>query len=572
MTVKQEKYRPGFTLAKVGLWLGPLLAGLVLLFFSPTMEMSSGAGATQSAGPMAAIVVLMAVWWISEAAPLAVTSLLPLVLFPLAGIMTGKTVAPLYFNSVIFLLIGGFLIAQSMERHGLHKRIALFIITRFGTNPRLLILGFMLACAFLSMWISNTATAVMMLPIALSLLIKVEERGDKADVRKLTLALLISIAYSCSVGGMGTLIGTPPNLALSVIFHKLFPAAPEIDFARWFFMGLPLVLTMLLIIWVLLTFIMFPLKTKLPLDKSLLKDELQKLGPITREERIILCVFILTALLWIFRRDLTLGTFVLPGWAGLTPVASYIDDGTVAIFMALLLFIIPLPRRPEEVQEQGENRNTRGGSEYRFILNRDAFARLPWSIILLFGGGFALAQGFMTSGLALYLSGAFTAFAGLSQFMLVLIICLGLSFATELTSNTASANLALPVIGTVAVGMGIHPLLLMIPATLATSMAFMMPVATPPNAIIFGSEKLRILDMVKTGLPLNLLGVLLLSLFTFLVIAPVFDIDTTKAPTWAGAASSSPDVGGQAPAASEQTPAASEQTPAASESKNSQGP
>ncbi len=462
-----------------------------------------GFGGDQSDQRMlASVAVLMAVWWITECIPLAATSLIPLVLFPFLGILSGKQTAASYINSTIFLFMGGFIIALAMEKWELHKRIALNLISLFGKNPSQIILGFMIASAFISMWISNTATAVMLLPIGLAIIYKMEEQFGKNDTKKFTISLLLGIAYACSVGGVGTLIGTPPNLVFQRIFSIQFPDKPEIVFSEWMFFAIPLSITMLIIIWFLLTKVFFRVGSEIKLQKDLIKSEKIKLGKMSYEEKVVLTVFLITAFLWIFRNDLEAGIISLPGWSSLLPTRDLIDDGTIAVMMGLLLFIIPAKNK------------TKGSSA---ILGNKIIRKIPWEIILLFGGGFALAEGFVATGLSETIGAQFAGLKGTDTYLIILIICLTITFLTELTSNTATAQIILPILAALSIEIDLDPYLLMIPATISASMAFMMPVATPPNAIIFGSERIKVKEMARSGILINIIGAFLISSYVYLI-------------------------------------------------------
>lgn len=495
---------------KSGLLLGPILF-ILLLTFNP-------AGENQMAGRMSAIAALMAIWWITEAVPLAATSLIPLVLYPLFGIMNGKNTAPVYINSTIFLFIGGFIIAIAMEKWRLHKRIALWIIGVIGGSPATIILGFMISAAFLSMWISNTATAIMMVPIGLAVISQMEENFGQKDSGNFTTAIMLGIAYSCSMGGISTLVGTPPNLSFARIFEITFPEAEPVSFGQWFIMAIPLSIIMILIIWFLLTRIFFRLPGHLKTDREFIYREYKDLGNMSFEEKAVMSVFSSAAVLWVFRKKIILGSFFIPGWSGLLPYPDMIDDGTVAMFMAIILFLIPA--------KNGSGKNDT-------IIDINVFKAIPWHIVLLFGGGFALARGFQVTGLSELIGSGFTGFAGTPPYAMVGIICSSITFLTELTSNTATTEMILPVLASVAVAMKTNPLLLMIPATLSASCAFMMPVATPPNAIIFGSGKIRIFDMARIGLCINILGILFIGLIFYILGPVVFSIDYSSMPSWA---------------------------------------
>ena len=476
------------------------------------------------ASRLAAVAALMAIWWMTEAIPLFATALLPLVLFPLLGIMSGKAAAPSYINSTIVLFIGGFMIALTMQRWNLHRRIALNIIRLVGGGPARIVLGFMIAAAFLSMWISNTATAVTMVPMGLAIVLQVEERMSAGDpgAHRFAVALMLGIAYGCSVGGMTTLVGTPPNLSLVRIFEILFPEAPGIAFGQWLIVAFPVGVVMLVTAWLVITRVLYRAPPEVKVDKDVVNTELARLGPITFEERAVLAVFTATALLWVFRVDLNLGTFTLPGWSRLLPWPGLVDDGTVAITMASLLFFLP-------------GRNPDG--ERTRLMGTEVIPRLPWNVVLLIGGGFALAAAFQQTGLAQFIGGQFAAAGALPVFVLILLVCLSLTFLTELTSNTATTEMILPILASVAVVTGTHPLMLMIPATMSASCAFMMPVATPPNAIVFGSNRLTIAEMARAGIILNLIGALVIASVVYTVGLVVFGIEPGVLPDWAHALS-----------------------------------
>nr|WP_211117058.1 SLC13 family permease [Ignavibacterium album] len=462
----------------------------------------------------AAVAVLMAIWWMTEALPLAVTALVPLILFPLTGVLPASKVSDSYINSVIFLFLGGFLIAIAMERWKLHRRIALKIITIMGASASSILLGFMLASAFLSMWISNTATAVMMLPIALAVISKIESDVSEEKALKISKALLLGIAYSCSIGGIATLVGTPPNLALVRITKIIFPDSPQISFGSWMLLAVPISVIIFLTAFFVISFV-FGVNKKISLDKNYIRNEYTSLGKISFEEKVVLSVFILTVLLWIFRVELNLGFMTIPGWATLLNISDLVDDSTIAVVAALTLYIIP----------------TKNKSEQSTILAANSIEQVPWSVILLFGGGFALANAFSVSGLSDYIGSQLKGITHIHILILVLIISASINFLTELTSNTATTQMILPVLAAVSLSMEVNPLLLMIPATLSASMAFMLPVGTPPNTIVFASKRLRIIDMIKTGFILNISSTLIITLLVYTLGNIIFGLGVF--PHWA---------------------------------------
>ncbi len=496
-----RRRRPSADAGTAGLVLGPVLAAATLWTCADLSP--------PSAGRMAAVAVLMAAWWITEAVPLAATALLPLVLFPLLGITSTREIAPEYVNSTIFLFVGGFLIALAMQRWGLHRRIAVAILLAVGGGPARIVLGFMVASAFLSMWISNTATAIMLVPIGLAIVLRLEERHEPAAIRPFTVALMLGIAYGCSLGGMATLVGTPPNLVFARIYEISFPQATPVAFGPWLVMALPISAVLLGIVWLLLVKVFCRAPAGLEVDRGVLLRERLDLGPVSFEERVVLAVFAATAVLWVLRADLVLGVATVPGWSRLLPHADLVDDATVAIAMASLLFLVP-------VRSAGRDR--------RRVLELDVFAQIPWHIVLLFGGGFALAAGFEASGLSERVGAGLAGLAGAPVPAVIATVCVGLTFLTELTSNTATTNMILPILASLAGAIQVDPRLLMIPATLSASCAFMMPVATPPNAIVFGSGRIRVADMAKVGIVVNLVGVVVITTLFLLVGTRVLGI------------------------------------------------
>ena len=507
MAIQRTSTGPGQT---IGLWLG--VASFLLLMVFPVDA------SNVPASRLAAVALLMAIWWVTDAIPLFATALLPLVLFPILGIMGGRATAPIYFNSTIVLFIGGFMIALTMEKWNLHRRIALTIIHAVGGGPARIVLGFMLAAAVLSMWISNTATAVMMVPIGLAIILQIEDEFDSERTHKFSVGLMIGIAYACSVGGLTTLVGTPPNLSFVRIFQILFPDAPPIAFGQWVIMALPIGVVMLAVAWLLITRVFYRTPADVTVDDDVIVAERSALGTISFEEKVVLAVFAATAALWVFRVDLQVGIGTIPGWSRLLPEPGMIDDGTVAITMASILFFVP-------------TRDRSGGD--RRIMGPDVIPRLPWNIVLLFGGGFALAAGFQQTGLAQIIGNQFEALGSLPPFFMILLVCLMLTFMTELTSNLATTEMILPILASIAVVTETHPLILMIPATLSASCAFMMPVATPPNAIVFGSDRITVGEMARIGIVLNLVGALVIASVVFTVGTVVFEIDPSVLPDWA---------------------------------------
>jgi sodium-dependent dicarboxylate transporter 2/3/5 len=357
-----------------------------------------------------------------------------------------------------------------------------------------------------------------MVPIGLAVILQTEAEFDKESTRTFAVGLMLAITYSCSMGGIATLVGTPPNLSFARIFEITFPNAEPVSFGQWIIMAFPVTLLMLVMIWLMITNIFFRVPKALTVDRSIVAKAYQALGPMRFEEKSVFVVFVLTALLWVFRRKLVMGAFTVPGWSQWLPYPNLIDDGTVAVTMALALFLIPT--RSEDADTSR-------------IASAPLIGHLPWNIVLLFGGGFALAKGFQVTGLSSLIGRQFAGLAGIAPFMVTAMVCLSLTFLTELTSNTATTEMILPILASVAVAMRINPLMLMVPATLSASCAFMMLVATPPNAIVFGSGRIRISEMAKAGIFINLIGVLVITLLFYTIGRAVFGIDPEIFPTWA---------------------------------------
>ncbi len=452
---------------------------------------------------MLCVAITIALWWIFEVIPLFATALLPVALYPMLGIMEAKQVAPVYMSSVLMLFIGGFFIAMAMRKWNLHKRIALNIVSLFGNRPEDLIFGFMAATAFLSMWISNTATTVMMVSIALAVIANYEEiNGVNEKTRYFASALMMSIAYSATIGGVATLVGTPPNIAFIRIFSLNFPDLPEVSFGQWITFGFPMVIVMIVIAKYIIQWKMLAGQDIAQIDQNIIQQEKKKLGKMKYEEKWVLFIFVLLALLWIFRKDLNIGFITIPGWSHFLNKPDFLDDGTVAILVAFSLFIIP--SKSHHIQKK--------------LLNAGAITEIPWHTIILFGGGFALAKGVDHSGLSLYLGQKLIMLKELNPSFIIVCLTTGMSFFTELASNMASTEMVLPILASISKTTGINPYMLMIPATLAASSAFMLPAATAPNAIIFGSNRVQIGDMVKVGFWINISFIIICSIVSIFII------------------------------------------------------
>jgi sodium-dependent dicarboxylate transporter 2/3/5 len=494
----------------VGLVLGPLVAIAVGIVLPDAYTDSAGDVVLfNSAGrATAAIAAWMATWWLTEAISIHATALLPLVLMPLLGAAPIRTAAAPYAHELIFLFMGGFLIALSMERWGLHRRIALATLRLVGDRATRVVGGFMLVSALLSMWVSNTATAIMLLPVATSVIALVaRQHGDpggaeaiddtSSPVRNFALCLLLGVAYAASVGGMATPIGTPPNvLLLSYVKTHL---GREISFARWMALAIPLVAVFLPLIWLLLTRVLYPIRiARIEGGRRLVADSLAALGPMCRGERIVLVVFLLAAVMWVTRPILA-GLEI----SGTRPLGGLSDSG-IAMLAAMVLFVSPAERAPR-----------------RFVLDWDTALRLPWGILVLFGGGLSLAAAIQANGVGELLASHVVGLAGVPSVWIVLFVVTGIVFLTELTSNTATTATLIPVLGALAPGLGLDPLLLIVPAALAASCAFMLPVATPPNAIVFGSGLIQINDMIRAGFGLNWLGIVLITGLAYTLLLPM---------------------------------------------------
>ena len=471
-----------------GFVLGPALFISIRLFFHPE-------GLSEEANAVLASTAWVAAWWITEAIPIAVTALLPIVLFPLSGGLDLTATTASFGHKYIFLYMGGFVIAIAIEKWNLHKRIALNIINIIGTDVTRIILGFMVATAFLSMWISNTATSVMMLPIGIAIIKQLRDNPNTAEDENLIFgkALMLSIAYSASIGGLATLIGTPPNLVLAGIVLDTYDY--EITFMQWFMFGLPISLLLLFICWKYLTRYAFTFKQReFPGGKQEIRRLLHELGTISYEEKVIGIVFALTAFCWITRSFL------------LQKVLPAIDDTIIAVIFAILLFMIS------------------SKDKKRKLIRWEEAVKMPWGIILLFGGGMALAKGFEVSGLASWLGSQMNILQGLPLLVLVMLLIAAVNFLTEITSNLATTAMLLPVLAPMALTIDVHPFILMVGAAVAASCAFMLPVATPPNAVVFGSGYLRIPDMVGKGFFMNIISICLLTLFVYFILPLLWGI------------------------------------------------
>lgn len=483
-TTHNQPLSSGWTMSRViGLVIGILLLGATILFPAPG-DMSD------ASWKAAGLMLLLAAWWSTEAIPIPATSLAPIVLIPMLGLGSVSQASAPYANPTIFLFMGGFVLGLAMQRWNLHKRIALMTLLAVGTKPSHQIGGFMIATAFLSMWVSNTATAIMMLPIGLSV-VSMFENDDPVAVRKYATALLLAIAYSASLGGIGTIIGTPPNALLVAYLANTHDI--HIGFAQWMLIGVPIAALMLLAVWLLLAHKDFGLKAANN-SRELLQQQLQDLGPLSRGEKLVGIVFLLTAAAWILQ----------PILADSIP---WINDTVIAMISAIVMFMIPVNRH------SGEN-----------LMDWETASKMPWGVLLLFGGGLSLASAITSSGLAVWIAESMAVLNTLPTLAIILMITAVIIFLTEITSNTATAAAFLPLMGALAMAQDVSPILYAAPAAVAASCAFMMPVATPPNAIVFGTGHMRISDMISAGFKLNLVGVAIVGVVAYYLMFWVFGL------------------------------------------------
>lgn len=488
----------------IGLFTGIIAFVLILILPEP-------AGLSVQGKSAAAVVVLMSIWWITEAIPVFATAFLPLALYPVLEILPAAKTASNYGHNYVLMMLGGFFLGKAIETQNLHKRIALVIINIFGISRQRIILSMMIATAFLSMWIANVTAAVMMYPIALSIISK-EEEDSGSGRSTFGTALMLGIAYSATLGGLGTLIGTPTNLILIGILENLFPEAPPITFFTWLKIGLPLLIIFLPVFcFYLIRY--FKVNGNLSSSDTVIRDELKTLGKTTPGEKRVIYVCLFAILGWVFRENLVLGELVIPGWSELLGLDAFVHDSTVAMAASMLLFMLP-------------------ANKEKRLLDWKSASQVPWGVVMIVGGGYAIAAGFESTGLADWL-GLQLAFISSYPFIVVLVLIIAfVMMFTEFNSNTATANILLPVLASMAVAARMNPLLLMIPATIASSLGFMMPAGTGPNTVIFGSERVTVKDMVKCGVWLNLIGLVLLTVILYFVIMPWLDFEPTL-PVWA---------------------------------------
>jgi sodium-dependent dicarboxylate transporter 2/3/5 len=469
-------------LARAGLVGGPLL--FLALYFWP------GLGLDPAQRRVAAVAAWTATWWLTSAQPVGATSLLPAALLPLLGVMDAKAVAPFYMDDLVLLFLGAFLLTRGLERWNVHRRLALFVLARVGTEPRRLVLGMMCATALVSAFVNNTSTTLLMLPIAsavLSAYATADARGRASFAR----ALLLGVAYSASVGGIATPVGTAPNQIFLGQFRARFPEAGEISFVQWTLAWTPVVLLYLPLGWYLLVRVLFDVPADLGRGRAVVEAERRALGPWQSGEKRMAALFLLTALLWLTRADLDLGALHLPGWGERlkgTLERGGVTDATVAIAVALVAFLMPS--------------GARGGGT---LLDWHTARTLPWDVLLLFGGGFALAGAFKASALDVFIGSTLAPWiSGQPTWVVVLSLVLLVTALSELASNVATTQVMLPIVGQAAVAAGFSPLLAMVPTTIAASNGFMLPVATPPNAIVFATGEIPATTMARAGFVFDL--------------------------------------------------------------------
>lgn len=480
--------QPEFRGAKIfGLITGPLLFTLIILW-------SPEAALNPLAWKVIAAAVWMVVWWVTEAAPIAVTALLPIILFPLTGVFTIDEATAPYANKIIFLFMGGFLLGLAMERHNLHKRVALNLIKLTGTNPNGIVLGFMITTAFISMWISNTATTVMMLPIAISItnLLGIDNASGKGH-KRFALSLMLGIAYAANIGGTATIIGTPPNVAWVGFMSDMLDT--EVTFAKYLTVGLPICLIMLTITYLLITRVLYPSRiASLSESAKVIEDQRIALGKISKAEKRVAVIFISTALAWILRGSIN-------NWFD----TNLLNDSIIAMTGGVLMFITPLDIKKSQ-----------------FLMEWEYTSRLPWGILLLFGGGLTLAKAMEKSDIVQIVGDSIAGGGSISPILLVAGLIAFMLFMTELMSNVALAVLFIPVVIGISISLNINPMYLTMPVTLAASYAFMMPISTPPNAIVFSSGMVRIKDMMRAGILLNIIAIILLVILSQTLIPAIY--------------------------------------------------
>jgi sodium-dependent dicarboxylate transporter 2/3/5 len=485
-----------------------LFGGILFLVISLLLPVPEGMSV--EARNVGAVALLMAIWWMTGTIPIYATAFLPMVLFPLLKVMPAGETAINYGHDFVIMMLTGFFLAKAIENQNLHKRIALVLINKLGTSRRVILLSIMIATAFISMWIANVTAALLMLPIGLALIAK--EETDSSSTRNFGVALMLGIAYSASIGGIGTLIGSPTNMILGGVMMKMFPDAPLVSFFEWLKIGLPILIIFLPITWYYLTRY-FRISGSIQGSGDMIANELKALGKMSKGEKWVMFVFALTTFGWVFRDDIAIDQFVIPGWSTWLNLGGYVQDSTVGMFSTMLLFMLP------------------AGNSKR-LLDWKSASQVPWGVGVIVGGGYAVAEGFKTSGLATWLGNQLTFVSSYPSFIVLIIVVIFILLFTEMNSNTATANIFLPVLASMGLAAGINPLLLMIPATIAASFAFIMPAGTGPNTVIFAGEKLTVPDMAKAGTGLKIITIILLPLILYFLIIPIMGLEPGL-PVWA---------------------------------------
>lgn len=475
-----------------------LVPALAILLVPTSGDFTSAVRFTAATG------LLMALLWLTEAIPMGMAALIPLIAFPLAGIATMEKVAGPYANPAVFLFLGGFLLSATFERWALHRRIAWFALNHVGTEPRRIVFAVILVTAFLSMWMSNTATTLMMTPIAVAIVSGLGASTSETAPRRTAEAMLLGVAYAASLGGLGTPIGTPTNLVFLGAARQLFPTAPTVSFAQWMLFGGAYLILALPICWLVVVYIAGVKKGEaIPIEQL----GLERPGAMTRPQRTTVVLCTATALLWVFRADINIGSFTIPGWSNLFPDPKGIHDATVAMAMAVLAFLLP------------------SGEASRRLLDWEEIRRVPWDVLILFGGGFALADALESSGFSKWIGARLRFVGDWPAVLMILGVCFAVTLLSEIASNVATATAMMPIAGALAVSLGVHPYLLMIPAVLAASSGFMLPVATAPNTIVYSTGMIHVKAMARAGLALDVAAAAIITLLVFTVLPWALGID-----------------------------------------------
>lgn len=489
----------------IGFFSGIIAFIIILLLPAPEGLSPEGKSA-------AAVVVLMSIWWMTEAIPVYVTAFLPLVLYPPLGVLKPAATAANYGHNYALMFLAVFFLAKAIEVQNLHKRIALSIINVFGTSRQKIVLSMMIATAFVSMWIANVTTALMMLPIAMAIVAKDDQSAQINPNQNFGTALMLGIAYASSIGGLATLIGSPTNMIFVGIFDRLFPTAPPVTFFTWLKVGIPIVIVFIPVFWYFMIRY-FNVQGNLSNNLTIIKEELNALGKMKPGERRVLYLAIAIVLGWVFKDDLAFNTFTIPGWTSLVGLSGAVHDTTIAMAGAVVLFALP------------------DGNGKRLITWKDA-SQVPWGVVMIVGGGYAVAAGFVSTGLADWLGEQLTFINGFPFFVILIIVLAFVLTFTEFNSNTATANILLPILASTALAAHVNPLIIMIPATIACSCAFMMPAATGPNTVVLASERVSVSQMMKCGFWLNMITLVLLTMILYFIIIPWLGLEMAT-PAWA---------------------------------------